>query len=190
MKKLVSIILVAFFSSIVFSQKTTYGITAGLQNLKVTASMGEIDSSTDQNGFYLGSFVNMNIAGSVDFQPAIQIAVVDDESYVTFPLMLRYNISDKYNLQCGPQFTYFTGSVGVKDGNFEYELVKRFSTGFAFGGGFNFTDKIFLEVRYNIGLSDITGDDMDRFIYNLTGTNFTGKQKLGGFQVGVGYKIL
>lgn len=190
MKKILMLLVIVSVTGKVFSQSKKFGVTGGVQNIKVIISQDNIDTSADETGYYIGGFTTINLSNSLDFYPSIQFASVKDESYIILPSMLKYNISEKYNLQGGLQFTYFMGSVGVKDNNVSYELVKRFSTGLAFGGGFNFTEKVTLDMRYNIGLTDITGKDMDKFMNSLApGATFDGKQKMGGIQVGIGYKF-
>lgn len=190
MKKILMLLVIVSIMSNAFSQSKKYGVTGGVQNIIVIISQGSLDTRANETGYYIGGFTTVNLSSSLDFYPAIQIASVKDESYLIVPSMLKYNINHKYNLQGGLQFTYFMGSTGVNINNSSYELIKRFSTGLAFGGGFNFTDNVTLDMRYNIGLTDISGKDMERFMNSMVpGAVYDGKQKMGGIQVGLGYKF-
>ncbi|GEM_PF-6225295 len=190
MKKFLMLLVFVSIMSNAFSQSKKYGVTGGVQNIILIISQGSLDTRANETGYYIGGFTTINLSNSLDFYPSFQFASVKDESYLILPSMLKYNISEKFNLQGGLQFTYFMGSIGVKENNISYELIKRFSTGLAFGGGFNFTDNVTLDMRYNIGLTDITGKDMDKFVNSLApGSTFDGKQKMGGIQVGIGYKF-
>jgi hypothetical protein len=120
--------------------------------------------------------------------------------YLNLPLMFKFYATDKFSIEAGPQigflmsakydidYTYVLiddsdGSIidsysdGVKGEDYK-DYVKSIDFGFNFGLGYEFTENVGANVRYNLGLSDIN---------DISGSD----QKIGNgvFQLSIGYKF-
>lgn len=98
--------------------------------------------------------------------------------YVSIPVMLLYNVNEKFNIQVGPQFGFLTKAEVKADGG--SADVKDFFTGTDFGlnigAGLNF-GKLNAAARYSLGLSNVIDSDGD----------YTGKNNV--IQISLGYKL-
>ncbi|CAM3756983.1 porin family protein [Flavobacterium gelidilacus] len=113
-------------------------------------------------------------------------------SYINIPLMAKYYVAEKFSLEAGPQIGFLISA----NGDYEYsetlngttssestsedvkDSFKGVDFGLNFGFGYDFTEKLSLGARYNLGLGDINDvDGSDAKINNA------------GFQVSVGYKF-
>ena len=162
-----AILTIASLSS-VNAQKISYGVTAGYHNLSMNVSAGGFGISANKSGFFVGFTAEFEVSEKFSIQPELQYAN-SDESTLVMPIMAKYYVSEKFNLQAGPQLDIFlnapTGftSLGV---------------GVGFGGGYDITDEIFLSTRYSLGLSN-------RAQNAPAGASI----KFDIFQIGVGYRF-
>jgi hypothetical protein len=117
--KLLSIVVLLFISSSLFSQGLTFGIKGG-------ANLGKIDGQSFKNEFTLGYHVGAfaTIGGKKwAIQPEVLLSQVNADTatsfnqvyqfnnvskiqlkYLTIPIMLNYNLSNLLTIQAGPQF--------------------------------------------------------------------------------------
>ncbi|MGN6530555.1 MAG: porin family protein [Ginsengibacter sp.] len=117
--KFVSIIILLFTSSSLFSQGLTFGIKGG-------ANLGKIDGQSFKNEFTLGYHVGAfaTIGGKKwAIQPEVLLSQVNADTatsfsqvyqfnnvskiqlkYLTIPIMINYNLSNLLAIQAGPQF--------------------------------------------------------------------------------------
>ena len=130
---------------------------------------------------------------------------------INLPIMLKYYVLDKLSIEGGPQFGLTikaekeietTNSAdptqnstatqdGLKDGFYNYrgvvypykQFVAPFEIGLTLGAGYDFTDKLYMQVHYNFGLTDID----PRGPEYLTGN--PNKFTSSVFQVAMGYKF-
>ena len=155
------------------AQNTSYGATAGYYNLTIKASDGDISASIDLNGFYAGFFANFKLSEQFSLQPELQFGTSskDGESIeqILLPMMVQYKVSEKFNLQAGPQFDLV---VSESDG------INAFGLGLGFGAGYDISNKFFASARYAFGLSNRIEDAPDDV-----------SQKLNTIQIGIGYRF-
>ncbi len=161
MKKLIITILICSFSFAGFSQSSSIGITAGLHSLRLS----EDGFSANSEGFYIGLFSDISINETLDFHPELHYANIEDTSLLIAPLLLKYKITDKFNLQGGPQIDYFLEDTGNEFDSFGLSL--------ALGAGYNITEKFIIQARYGIGITN----------------RWNGELKVGSFQAGIGYRF-
>jgi hypothetical protein len=130
---------------------------------------------------------------------------------INLPIMLKYYVLDKLSIEGGPQFGLTikaqkeietTNSAdpslnstatqdGLEDGFYNYRGVvypyKKFAApfeiGLVLGAGYDFSDKIYMQVHYNFGITDTD----PRGPEYLTGN--TNKFTSSVFQVALGYKF-
>jgi len=161
MKKLFIASLLALGTSVAFSQNAEFGITAGVHSLRFSES----GFSANSTGFYVGGFANIGISDKLEFHPELHYANVEDSSLLIAPILLKYNITEQFNLQAGPQIDYFLEDSG--DG------FDSFGASLALGAGFDITSNFIIEARYSIGITN----------------RYEGALKVGSFQAGIGYKF-
>lgn len=193
MKKNVFLVAVlTFFSVSAFSQGVSFGVKAGLNVSNYTSSDGG-PSSSALIGFHGGAYLTAMFSEHIGLQPELLYSMQGDKysynsgfgsvdvksqlSYISIPVLFRYNVNDLISFHAGPQFGILASAkskVGSTTTDIKDQL-KSTDLGLAFGGtvdlpmGLNFT------LRYVIGLSNV--DD--------TG----GNAKSTNFQASVGYKL-
>lgn len=119
-------------------------------------------------------------------------------NYLNIPVLAKYNVNEKFSILAGPQFGIlisakedfdvsetisgvtdsYSESVDVKD------LYKTLSLSLNIGASYSITEKIFVDARYNLGLSSIAKDFTDEF-----GDNYSADIKNNVIQFSVGYKF-
>ena len=119
-------------------------------------------------------------------------------NYLNVPVLAKYYVAEKFAILAGPQIgilmsakedisiteTFdgetdsFSESIDAKD------FYKSLALSFNIGASYSFTDKIFVDARYNLGLSSIAKDFTDEF-----GDSSSFKIKNNVIQFSVGYKF-
>ena len=126
-------------------------------------------------------------------------------SYINIPLMAKYYVSEKLFLVAGPQVGFLVGAKSKSEGtgtstytlsdgstttsntvvNSESvdtkESFKSYNISVGAGGGYFFTENIFAEARYNLGL---TNDSQSIPFFNITP-----KAKASAIQISLGYRF-
>lgn len=218
-----------------------YSNLRGIENT-ITNEDGESMkfSSKGQVGFYIGGFAEYQINDKLAIQPELLISTQGggnefktsgtDEfgdyysvsienkvnlTYLQIPIMLKYQVIDRLNIEFGPQIgfalsgkqkTSFSSQDGndVESGSLESNIFKdeihivegeaiptkglgkRFDFGLNIGASYNITDNLFVQGRYNLGLASINKS----YNYNLSGVQIKNNTvKNSVFQLGVGYKF-
>ena len=191
MKRIIlSIALFAFgFSN---AQETKFGAKLGMNISNITS---EGLSTSSLVGAHLGGFAEVGISDKFKIQPellfSMQGAKVEDSktklNYINLPVLAKYYVVDKLAVIAGPQVgflmsakeTFESESLDAKD------FYKTISLSFNIGASYDLTDNIFVDVRYNLGLSniakEITDEEFDETI--------TPKIKNNVIQLAVGYKF-
>lgn len=119
-------------------------------------------------------------------------------NYLNIPVLAKYYVADKFALLAGPQLgilmsakekyeaseTFmgetdsFSGTEDVKD------FYKTIALSFNIGASYSVTDNIFIDARYNLGLSSIAKDFTDEF-----GDSYSANIKNNVIQFSVGYRF-
>ena len=172
MKKMILVAVIALFSMVGVNAQTSFGAKAGLN---VANLSGDITDNKALIGFNVGVFAEIMLADSFYLQPELvfsaQGTLIGDSlfgfdlfflienfnlNYINIPIMFKYDVANRFYLEAGPQIGFLVSAkfadVDVKD-DFE-------STDFGanFGLSYGFTEKLFAQARYNIGLSNIAKD--------------------------------
>jgi hypothetical protein len=116
-----------------------------------------------------GAKFDLNIAsvslpqtsGDIIFDEKIT-GIKSNESNLILPVMLKYYFNENISFQIGPQFDYLfnikadnieiDNGIIVKNGK-NSESVSEFNWGLNFGAGYDFNEKIGIELRYNYGFN-------------------------------------
>ena len=172
-------IVLSLFISLFFNSKaqTSFGLKGGinLSSIKVSvAEAGMSVSTTNRTSFVIGGFLNQTLTESLSIQPELLLQGMGfkfagetlNSNYISIPVVLKYGVSKSLYLEAGPQIAFLMSakSMGedVKDAfkSTDFQLV--------FGGGINFTDKIQANIRYGIGMSNISVTDNSTFGNGIT----------------------
>ncbi|MGK7389026.1 MAG: porin family protein [Candidatus Cyclobacteriaceae bacterium M2_1C_046] len=144
------------------------GITAGINFSNLT---GDIDTVTFKLGFQAGALVEFQVGGNLFIQPelvfTLQGAIDNDDpeqkvslNYVALPVMVKYFISEGFNLQIGPRVAVLAmaqTTIGETDYQIKDQLA---STDIGIISGIGYQKKNFkASVRYYHGLTDIKEAD-------------------------------
>ncbi|MCK7591444.1 PorT family protein [Subsaxibacter sp. CAU 1640] len=139
------------------------------------------------------SFEDEGITYGLDFKEEVKL------SYLQLPVMFKYRMTDKFSFEAGPQVGYLLNAKSEYDSTLRVggdtfsdsgsekikDQVKSIAFGVNFGLGYQFTNNMFIQGRYHLGLSDLDDtdsnleeDDVDR-----------GSVKNRSFQVSIGYRF-
>ena len=185
MKKRISILVLfaLFFGTKAFSQSSNYGVSAGYNNSIANVSIDGFPGSGSEgvSGYYIGFYSEFDLGDKFFIQPELQFSQVFNEGstgeILILPVMFKYYLVDKFNIQAGPSFDLFL--------NNEDEEVNSFGIGLGFGGAYDITDKISITTKYSIGLNNRTPD----FTISDGFNNYDINSKFDYFQIGLTYKL-
>ncbi|MDO9594061.1 MAG: porin family protein [Lutibacter sp.] len=175
MKKIVLVAVIAIISLVSVNAQTSFGAKAGVNSATL---IGDVDGNKSLIGFNAGLFAEIAVADSFYIQPELfystqgtddyryDLVFVDklNLDYINLPIMFKYDVANRFYLEAGPQVGFLVsakrGDVDVKD-DFE-------STDFGanFGLSYGFTENLFAQARYNIGLSDIDKNELNDKVSN------------------------
>lgn len=195
MKKIFLVMVVALLAIQGNAQDLNFGVKGGLNLANFTGDdAGDTDMRT---AFHLGVLAEYMINEQFAIQPEVlfsaQGAKIKNKlgeldvklGYVNVPVMFKYYVAPGFSLQAGPQVSFLVDSKVEHDnktvtdalnklGIADKDNYKTVDFGLNFGLGYKFDNNIFVEGRYNLGLTKIhdKGD---------------AKVKNGVFQFSVGY---
>lgn len=174
MKKIVLVAVIAIISMAGVNAQTSFGAKAGLN---VANLIGDVTDNKSLIGFNVGVFAEITLADSFYLQPELlystQGATFDFPiigstdlklNYINLPIMFKYDVANRFYLEAGPQVGFLVSAelddLDVKD---SYEST---DFGANFGLSYGFTEKLFAQARYNIGMTDIVKDNGNDKISN------------------------
>ena len=207
MKKIILSSLLVLVFGFVNAQKAQFGIKGSLNSSNFSGDTEGVDF-TSRIGFNVGAFATIKLSKNITLQPEILYstqgaeaknvtAAIDDMlfsgdvkfnlSYINVPVMLKYYVADKFNLEAGPQIGFLTSAkTSTKVDGFnqttDEDIKDSFESldfGLNFGAGYDFTKNISAGIRYNLGLANIAKTE--------AGDN--SKVHNSVFSVSVGYKF-
>ncbi len=137
---------------------------------KKAAEIGQYSGNSNETGFYIGlALSDLTIIGNLEIQPEIRFIGVKDFNQIQTPILLKYNIADKFSAHAGPSFGFLLDSP---------EGIDSFNVALDFGAAYDFTEKFSLEARYDWGQTNLLENgDSDNYL------------KLSNFQIGVVYSF-
>lgn len=173
MKKTFGVVLFLLFAVVIVeAQNTTFGVKAGLNVSKVNIEDGEdYDSKT---GLHLGGLAHIHISRNWAFQPELVFSMQGGEddgnddlklklNYLNIPLLIQYMTHDGFRFQTGPQIGFLL-SAKSESGDVEVDIKDQMETAelsWTFGVGYLFprANGLGVDLRYNLGISNIVEDD-------------------------------
>lgn len=154
------------------AQGIDFGIQGGFMNTdaNIDVSVFNFDllnlDAVNNSGFYVGLVVDIEATPKLHVQPEIAYASAGDLSFVYVPVMLKYYVIPKLNIQFGPQLNFSTelGDIkqairdieGVVGSNADLDdVLNSTAIDLGFGLGVDIIEKLRGQARYAVPLSDI-----------------------------------
>jgi opacity protein-like surface antigen len=183
MKKIILSSLLVLAVSFTYAQKAEFGIKGGLNSSNFSGDTGGIDFKS-RIGFNVGAFAAIKLSGKITLQPEILYStqgakavnvsqfyngalytgdVKFNLSYINIPVMIKYYVADKFNLEAGPQIGFLTSAkTSTKLDGFNQTVdddikdsFESLDFGLDFGAGYDITKNISAGIRYSLGLANI-----------------------------------
>ncbi len=153
------------------AQSTRFGVKGGL-NLSTVVG-GEVENTKSLVGFHVGGLAEIHIVEKFYIQPELLFSAqgtkVDGPfggdsdvklNYLNIPVVAKYYIVDKkFNVEAGPQLGVLLSAKA--DGEDIKDFTRSVDFGFNIGAGYSFTDNLSIGLRYTIGLSPLSDEDID-----------------------------
>jgi Outer membrane protein beta-barrel domain len=187
------IIVLSLFVSLFITSKaqTTFGFKGGvnLASVKVVVPEAGMSVSTSNNtSFFLGGYMNHLLSENLSIQPELLYQGMGfkfsgetlNSNYISIPVVLKYAITSFINIEAGPQIGFLMSAKAM--GEDVKDAFKSTDFQLVFGGGINFTNKIQANVRYGIGMSNISEN------YHSTFGNGT-STKSSALSIGLSYSL-
>lgn len=183
MKKNILFAIALFTVGFINAQKVEFGLKGGMNSSTFSGDTDGIDFKS-KVGFNIGAFTSIKLAEKIILQPellfsiqgtkAVNVSEIVDDivyqgdvkfnlTYINVPIMLKYNVAEKFNLEVGPQIGFLTSAkTSTKIDGYsqatEQDIKDFFESvdfGLNFGLGYDFSNKVSGGIRYNLGLSNI-----------------------------------
>ncbi len=158
MKKIILTVAAVFafgFANAQDGDGAKFGIKAGLNMSNFTGDV-ESDAATS---FYVGGLVDLAISENFHIQPEVLYSMEGADnaslSYLRIPVMAKYYVMEGFNLQAGPSLAF---KVAAED-DFTDEATKSMDLGLGIGAAYELPMGLFFDLRYNLGLMDISEVD-------------------------------
>lgn len=155
------------------SSDMKFGVKAGYSSTNFTG-----DADTDpRGGFYIGGLVDFTVSEKFHVQPELMYSTEgasDDAGidYLRLPIMAKYYVMEGLSLQAGPEIAF---KIAAQEDLLD-EATKSLDFGLGFGAGYELSNGLMFDARYNLGLANIS--DVDGFDFGNA-----------GLQIGLGYRF-
>lgn len=199
MKKVILSVVAVFAFGLANAQEVKFGVKVGGNISSLNVSGGEIGDIgvlrfNSIVGVQAGVFAEIKVADKFAIQPEALFSVEGSEfgfegsdakinlSYINVPVMAKYYASEKISLQVGPQLGFLVAAKG-KMGDDSTDIKDSFKSinfGVNFGLGYEINEKVSVDFRYNLGLSNVAEEDFMGSDSSMRGNVFS---------LGLGYKF-
>lgn len=166
MKKLFLVGVLALFG-VVNAQH--FGVNAGFLSLNAKVKLLDMRGSETKSGYYVGLFGEFGNE-KFKFQPAVNLIGNEDGNALQIPLIAKFYVADKFNLQAGPQLMFDLEEVP--------EGFNALNFGLGLGLGYDINNKFLLEARYSIQLNN-----------HLENSSSNYSAKINYLSIGLGYRL-
>ena len=175
-KKLSFLTLICLTCTLTQAQKVIPGFKGGFNFDNVSNLYGD-----NRISGHIGLFLHTSIARDWAFQPEILFSGQGQKywwndvrhtwalNYINIPLMFQYYPVRRFYLEAGPQLGIM---VSARDKGLNgyhtsiMDAVHKADATLNFGMGYYINRTAGFYLRYGLGLSDITPDDVDRYTYS------------------------
>lgn len=171
MKNFYFFILIALVGSpVVLAQEVEFGAKAGVNFANIVGDDADGDMRT---AFHLGLVAEISFAEQFYFGPEIlyssqgskeeftmegfDFEIETKLDYIQIPLMVKYYITEEFNVEAGPQIGFLVNSEAEMGDETEdlSDYTSGFEYGLNFGVGYKLYNGLFFQGRYNLGLANI-----------------------------------
>ncbi|MBC7643170.1 MAG: PorT family protein [Flavobacterium sp.] len=180
MKKLILAAAAVFAFGATNAQDMKFGVKAGLNvsNLSTTVPAGaSVDALYGAN---FGVFGDFKVSDKFSVQPEILYSMQgaklvasgsgfnyeekQSTNYINIPIMAKFFVIEKLSLQAGPQIGFLMSAKADVTTNFpgftngSTDVKSNYNSvdfGFNLGAGYDITENIAVDLRYNLGLSEL-----------------------------------
>jgi hypothetical protein len=192
MKKVLS--LLAFFSVIAigsYAQGVSGGLKLGLNLANQTISAGSFTTSPSfRPSLHAGGYLTLMISSKLGVQPEVLYSGQGAKSgeytlklnYIAVPVLVRFNITDRFNIHAGPQIGILAAAK-AKMGSESEDIKDEFKStdiGIAAGLGVDLPMGLNFGFRFVKGMSNIAADSDDETKYKNYNLQFSVGYKLFG----------
>ena len=162
MKKLFFAAAAVFAFGMTNAQETRFGAKGALNFATITNSEG----AKNKVGFAIGGFAEIGVSDKFKVQPELMYSIQGakfeggsfDLNYINIPVMGKFMVTEEISLQAGPQIGILMSATAKSDagGSTDVkEFTKGIDFGLNFGAGYNIGEDMMIDLRYNLGLSQI-----------------------------------
>lgn len=175
MKKYLLTLLIVAISVTAFAQDTTFGIRGGINISNLDIEPNPTIENSHRNGYFFGGFVNWRLDDKSALHTELQFSQEGGKNealqadYIQVPVMLEFELGHSLTAGLG-------GMASVKTWSYEDGFETFTYSGIA-GLEFLINDTLFIEARFNYGLTNIFDD---KSLNEATNTSL---------QLGIGIKI-
>jgi hypothetical protein len=177
-KHFLSVVMAMFIITSATAQNLQFGISGGIDAARLAlsgASGGPLKYKNDiAGGLSLEATIsdNFGVQLEANFSRQGTAIVADDGStagsfnldYITIPVLIKLYGTPRLNFFAGPQVGLLLSGKSKQQGVEDQDVKDQFkSTDFyaVFGSEYKFANGIFVNARYNLGLSNINDQDVD-----------------------------
>lgn len=173
MKRLIAILTLAFFATSVAKAQNElkFGLTGGLLNNNTNIDIGAFGfdiasiDAINETGFYIGGFLDIAASEKFHIQPELSYGKAGDLEFFYLPVMAKYYVVDRFNIQAGPQLSFSSNLNDIKrsirdiegvigtDANID-DVFRTTGVDLGVGLGFDITDQFFAQARYAFELTN------------------------------------
>ncbi|MGK7393423.1 MAG: porin family protein [Candidatus Cyclobacteriaceae bacterium M3_2C_046] len=160
-------------TTVTSAQIPRLGVKGGL-NLATIA--GDLDDTSLKPGFQGGLMLNLMITDQYALQPELLYSIegsgfADSDwrlnmHYLNIPIMGKFFIGDGFNFQFGPQIGFLLNAKytdGSESVDLESQTTKTVALAVGLGAGYQ-KDHFVLDIRYNLGLTNVFEND---YVFDL-----------------------
>ena len=177
MKKIILIASFVVIATITNAQHHFHmnpGVKAGLNLATLSGGGSQVDYSM-RASLHAGVFLHMHFAKHWAIQPELMYSgqgtnytILEENihlnlSYLNFPVQLQYMFGNGLRVQSGPQAGLLLSAKAKSDGN-STDVKEGFNTldfSWAFGASYVHRSGFGVDVRYNLGINNISDDDAE-----------------------------
>jgi len=189
MKKVIFAAIAVMTFGLANAQDVKFGLKGGVN---LSSFAGDVENTKSKVGFQVGGFAEFKLTDKFFVQPEVMYSLQGAKyqqsevnyyskgniamSYLNIPVMAKYYIIDKLNIEAGPQIGFLLSAKdkweesynGVKDSGKDdvKDSFKSVSLGLNVGVGYDFTENLSAGIRYNVGLSNILDTEGDYKAHN------------------------
>jgi hypothetical protein len=172
MKKTILLVVAVVLAHLLHAQRNNveFGIKAGINaaNFKIDPSF----NSNSRIGLHLGGLAHIHVSEHFAVQPELMVSAQgadydgdneDKFTYLNLPVLAQVMFGDGFRVQTGPQAGLLLNAKS-ENGNAESDIDDNYKRGdfaWAFGAGYLSRSGLGVDVRYNLGISDISETTAD-----------------------------